>query len=116
MNGALNNASMACELALGDAAGVDAATERTMRAGVSAIAQAARAAAVLAHLARDRGAPGESDEAYARDVREILHEQARSSGATPPPERDERAIDAAQAAQILVEELARMRMHGNPRA
>jgi len=109
MNGALNNASMALELALGDAACVDDTSDKTLRAGIAAMAQASRAAALIAYLAQGRTAPNDPDGAYARDVGEVLREHARSTGATPPAEP---AIDApggaAQAADALVAELARL--------
>jgi hypothetical protein len=107
MNGALNNASMAFELALGEAARADATSERTLRAGLAAIAQASRAAALLAHLVNGRGMPADSDGAYANDVREILREQPGKAGLTLPPELDDPAFDAVKAADLLVTELAR---------
>ena len=107
MNGALNNASMALELALGDAARGDTAAEQTLRAGLAAIARASRAAALIAHLVNGRGMPGGSDEAYADDVREILREQPGKAGLALPPELDDPTFDAVKAADLLVTELAR---------
>ena len=113
MNGALNNASMAFEVALGDAAAADAGTERTLRAGVAAIAQASRAAALLAYLVHGRAGPTDPDGSYAGDVREILREHARSTGSTQRPELADPpgnlTANVAQAADVLLAELGRMR-------
>ena len=113
MNGALNNVSMALELALGDAP--DAPSEEMLRTGIAAVARASRAAALLAYLVRGRGAPPDPDGAYASDVREILREQARSTGHTmsrgaeAPPATGE---GVAEAAALLVDELSRMHARG----
>jgi hypothetical protein len=115
MNGALNNLSMALELALGDPARGDTATEQTLRAGLAAIAQASRAAALIAHLVNGRGMPNDSNRAYANDVREILRELPGSSRLTLLPELDDPANDAAKAADLLVTELARMQARGTGR-
>ena len=109
MNGALNNASMALELALGDTAGVDATADQTLRTGLAAIAQASRAAALLAYIVHGRGLPLDDDGSYARDVREILRDQARSTGRSVSPNVDtDAAKGAAGAADLLVAELTRM--------
>jgi hypothetical protein len=110
MNGALNNASMALEIALADAASVDAASDKTLRTGLAAMAQASRAATLLASLVHGRVAPDDRDADYARDVQEILREYARSSGVALD---DQHAIPvgggAAHAADALVAGLARLR-------
>ena len=110
MNGALNNASMALELALGD--NRDSTSEQTLEAGVAAIARASRAAALLAHIVNGRGAPPGQDDAYARDVREILQEQARAMGRAVPADLSEARAGqnggAPEAAERLVQEIARM--------
>ena len=110
LNGALNNVSMALELALGDAAHSDTATEQTLQTGLAAIGKASRAAALIAYLVNGRGMPQDSDGAYASDVREILRELSRADGLTLSPELDDTANDAAKAADILVTGLARV--HG----
>ena len=116
MNGALNNASMALELALGDTARKDGSIDQALRTGQAAIAQASRAAALLAHIVHRRGAPEDPEGAYVRDVRELLREYARATGATLPPELDAGEIDpgkgAAEAADLLVAGLARMLPRG----
>jgi hypothetical protein len=108
LNGALNNASMALELALGNAASAQVDTGNTLRAGLAAIARASRAAALIAHLVNGRGMPADGDGAYADDVREILREQPRRAGLALPPELDDPALDAVKAADLLVAELARV--------
>jgi hypothetical protein len=107
MNGALNNASMAFELALGSAQAEEKAAE-LLRGGLAAIGQASRAAALLAHLVHGRGVPPGDDAAYRRDVQEILRATAGESG---DPEQG-RALDQqpspAEAAEWLVAEFTRM--------
>ena len=109
MNGALNNASMALEIALSETARVDDTSDSTLRRGLAAIAQASRAAALIAYLAQGRSAPNDPEGAYANDVGEILREHARSIGATLPsaPAADAGG-GAAQAAEALVAGLARL--------
>jgi hypothetical protein len=108
MNGALNNASMAFELALGDSARAQDKTAELLRTGRAAIGQAARAAALLAHLVHGRGVPPDDDGAYRRDVQEIV--RARAGQLSDPGQ--ERALDEepspAEAAEWLVAELTRM--------
>jgi hypothetical protein len=111
MNGALNNASMAFELALGSARAEDKAAE-LLRGGLAAIGQASRAAALLAHLVHGRGVPPGDDAAYRRDVQEIVRARAGESGASD----QERVLDAepspAEAAEWLVAEFTRMHAGG----
>ena len=109
MNGALNNASMALEIALADTASVDEASDRTLRTGLAAMAQASRAAALLAYLVHGRIAPDDPDGSYARDVQEILREQARSLGAAlEPGSAVAQGCGAAQAADVLLAGVARL--------
>jgi hypothetical protein len=109
MNGALNNVSMALELALGEAG--DTSSEEMLRTGIAAIGQASRAAALLAHIVHGRGAPPDPDGAYARDVRDILREHARSTGGTLSADASapvHGGEGVTEAAALLVAELARM--------
>jgi hypothetical protein len=111
LNGGLNNASLALEIGV---EGNDAEASRSvLRTGRAAVAQASRAATLLAHLVDSRWPPAEADALYAEDVREILAEHARSKGralrsdfgVTP-------TASPAEATAALVAELARMERGG----
>ena len=112
MNGGLNNAALAIELSLGAPADGHAAMEQPLRAGLAAIAQASRAAMLLAQLVRPQGMVGEPGQPYMQDVREILRDHARAARRGVSPAFEAAAADAhanpADAARLLVAEIARI--------
>jgi hypothetical protein len=115
MNGALNNASMALELVLGGAARADEKTSQVLRTGLTAVAQASRAAALLAHLVHGRGVPPGDDVSYRRDVEEIVRERGGGAQSASTEVDGGPASSAAEAAEWLVAELARMQSRSSQR-
>ena len=112
MNGGLNNAALAIELALGAPPEGQPLTEQSLRAGLAAIAQASRAAMLISQIVRPQGTTGEPVQAYMQDVREILRDHARASRHEVSDAFEVAAGDAhaspADAARLLVSELARI--------
>ena len=113
MNGGLNNAALAIELALGTpAGGARDAAEQALRAGLAAIGQASRAAMLLSQLVRPQPTSGEPGQPYMQDVREILRDHARIAHCELSPAFEAAAGDGhaspADAARLLVAELARI--------
>ena len=110
LNGSLNNASLAFEVALGG--GQDAATEQTLRTGLAAIAQASRAAMLLAHLVNGQRSTVEPSELFTSDVHDLLAELARSTGHAASSDLLSGMNGPADAARALVTEIARMERAG----
>jgi hypothetical protein len=112
MNGGLNNAALAIELALGAVDRGNEATDQALRAGLSAIGQASRAAMLLSQLVRPQRMGGEPVHPYMQDVREILRDHARIAHCELSPAFEAAAGDGhaspADAARLLVAELARI--------
>jgi hypothetical protein len=74
LNGGLNNAAMALELASG---GSDPRTERTLQTGMGGVEQASRAVAMLDQLVRPQTAVDDAFKGpYLRDVCEMLRAHA----------------------------------------
>ena len=115
MNGALNNAAMAFELALGDSTRTEDQTSELLRGGLAAIGQASRAAALLAHLVHGRGVPPGDDVAYRRDVQEILRQRAGPSGGPEQEPGLNAEPSPAEAAEWLVAEFTRMHVRDRGR-
>jgi hypothetical protein len=112
MNGGLNNAALALELALGAADRGSDATDQALRAGLSAVVQASRAAMLLSQLVRPQRMSGEPVQPYMQDVRDILRDHARAAHCELSPAFEAAAGDAhasrADAARLVVAELARI--------
>jgi len=112
MNGGLNNAALAIELALGAPAEGHPLTEQSLRAGLAAIAQASRAAMLISQIVRPQGTTGEPVHPYMQDVREILRDHAQAARGQVSEAFEVAAGDAhaspADAARLLVSELARI--------
>lgn len=114
LNGCLNNASLAFEVALGNTEGVrrDAVLEEALRTGLASIARASRAAMLLAYLVGGQRFASEPSELYMEDVRELLAEHARATGRADLSELPAGAHGPADAAQRLLFELSRMEGKG----
>lgn len=106
LNGSLNNASLAFEVALGTER--DAPAERTLRTGLASIARASRATMLLAYVVGGQRSSTEPSELYMDDVRELLAEHARDTGRADASELPAGAHGPADAAQRLLDELVRM--------
>ena len=112
MNGGLNNAALAIELALGAPDRAGDATDQALQAGLAAITQASRAAMLLSQHVRPQRMTGEPVQPYMQDVREILRDHARAAHCEISPAFEAAAGDdhagPADAARLLVAELARI--------
>jgi len=112
MNGGLNNAALAIELALAASADAEAATQDALRAGLAAVTQASRAAMLLSQLVRPQPMVGEPAEGYMQDVRDIVRTHARLARCEISPAFDAAAgaahAGAEDAARLLVAEIARI--------
>jgi hypothetical protein len=89
LNGGLNNAALAFELALSTTGNDDSANDHVLHRGLTGVEQASRAATLLALMVDPTTAPSASSTGlYAQDVVEILRAHAHRSGSSVDPELD----------------------------
>ena len=98
LNGGLNNAALAFELALssGDSAGDDSG--QMLERGLAGVEQASRAATLLSlMLDPDAAAPSSARDPYAQDIAEILRAHARRIGCEAAADPDVASLNGTDA-------------------